>query len=94
MPPQFRIVPSEAGYWWRSNSVIGAVFNRLMIAFILGSVTLVFYRYYLLSFAVFAGMAPYGFMIRRMACWAVRRLIEEKPGRLAEFADNGIVVHD
>lgn len=98
MPPApetgFRVVRKEASYWWRTRTVPGAVLHRLMLLFIFVPLALVYYRYYVASFLVFAGIVPYGLLLEYAAEWSVSRAIRKNPETLDEFAADGVVVPD
>lgn len=91
-PPEYRISPLEASYWWRRTSPEGAILNKLMILFILVPVTLVFKRFYTVSFLVFAFMVPYGLFLRHLAVRAVRQHLQLHPESQEEFEQAGIVL--
>jgi len=81
----------EANYWWRQTTPAGALLNKLMVLFILVPITLVFKRFYGLSFAVFAFMVPYGLLVRRLAVRAVRQHIQDHPEDRDNFEQAGII---
>ena len=81
----------EASYWWRRNTPIGALLNKLMFLFIVVPIALVLKSFYGLSFVVFAFMVPYGLFLRHLAVRAVRQHLEEHPEHLEEFQQAGII---
>jgi len=92
MLPPFKVIPSEANHWWRNNDLTGAILNKLMVLFIVGPVVLVFYGFYILSFVVFAGMVPYGLILQRLACRAVKRHLDRSPEESGGFAETGVIL--
>ena len=88
---RFEVVPFEANSWWRQNTPVGALLNRLMLLFIVVPILLVTQRLYSLSFVVFAFMIPYGFLVRYLAVRAVRNYIESHPEAIEEFEAMGII---
>jgi hypothetical protein len=87
-----QISRSEASYWWRTNSVAGAILYRMMILFIFTPMALVYYRYYVLSFIVFAFIVPYGLLLQYLAERFVARIIRKHPETIEHFESEGIVV--
>ena len=90
-PPESRISPIEANYWWRQTSPEGAVLNKLIVLFIIVPIALVLKKLYALSFVVFALMVPYGFLMRHLAVRAVRQHLKEHPEQREEFEQAGII---
>ncbi len=88
------ISPLEAGDWWRKNDRAGVLLNRLMLLFIVVPIALVFKRFYVLSFIIFAFMIPYGFLLRHLAIRAVRNYLQEHPDEREEFDRAGITRGD
>jgi len=80
----------EANDWWRMNTAAGAILNKLMVLFIVVPVTLVFKNLYVLSFAVFALMVPYGLFVRHLAVRAVRQYLQIHPEERELFEKAGI----
>ena len=89
--PDDRISSIEANYWWRQTSPTGALFNKLMVLFIVVPIALVWKRFYALSFTVFALMIPYGLIVRRLAVRAVRQHLQNHPEERDDFAQAGII---
>lgn len=89
--PAFLISPLEANNWWQKNDPTGTILNRLMLAFIFVPIGLVWKHYYVLSFAVFALMVPYGLLVRQLAVRAVRRYLSVNPEQREEFEQQGII---
>jgi hypothetical protein len=87
----FEISPVEASYWWRRNTPVGALLNKLMFLFIVVPIALVLKSFYGLSFVVFAFMVPYGLFLRHLAVRAVRQYLEEHPEHIEEFEQAGII---
>ena len=87
----FKIDANEAGIWWRTNTVAGAVLYRLMLLFIVGPLILVSKGYYTTSLVVFSFMIPYGLLLKRLAKRAVINLIDSHPQTSEEFANSGII---
>ena len=87
----FEISPVEASYWWRRNTPIGALLNKLMFLFIVVPIALVLKSFYGLSFVVFAFMVPYGLFVRHLAVRAVRQHLTEHPEKIEEFEQAGII---
>jgi hypothetical protein len=87
----FEISPVEASYWWRRNTPIGALLNKLMFLFIVVPIGLVLKSFYGMSFVVFAFMVPYGLFLRHLAVRAVRHYLEEHPEHIEEFEQAGII---
>ena len=81
----------EANYWWRENTPLGALLNKLLFLFIVVPVGLVLKRFYTTSFVVFALMVPYGLFVRRLAVRAVRQHLETHPEERDEFEQAGII---
>jgi hypothetical protein len=92
LPVEFEISPAEANYWWSKNQPTGTLLNRLMLAFVVGPIVLVFKNYYLLSLVVFSLMIPYGFLVRRLAVSAVRAYLANHPDSVLEFREAGIIL--
>jgi hypothetical protein len=86
-----KIDPLEANTWWRKNEPAGALLNSLMFLFIVVPIGLVMKRFYVLSFFVFAFMAPYGLFLRYLAVRVIRRRLELHPEQSEEFQQEGIV---
>ena len=86
------ISPIDANNWWRKNHPLGAALNRLILAFIVMPVALVFKEYYTLSFVIFAFMVPYCLLVRRLAVSAVRAHLANHPESVLEFREAGIIV--
>jgi hypothetical protein len=86
-----RISPLEANYWWREATPAGALLNKLMFLFIVGPVALVLKSFYVLSFAVFALMVPYGLFVRHLAVRAVRQHLQTHPEERDHFERAGII---
>ena len=63
-----------------------------MILFIAIPVAFVYYRYYVASLLVFAGIIPYGFFLRYLAERRVARMIREHPETLEHFEKEGVIV--
>ena len=82
---------AEANYWWRKTTPAGALFNKLMLLFIVVPIALVFKSFYGLSFVVFAFMVPYGLFVRYLAVRAVLQYLEEHPEQREEFEQAGII---
>jgi hypothetical protein len=91
LPGADRINPVEASYWWRQSSPAGAVLSKLMVLFIVVPVALVLKSFYILSFALFALMVPYGFFVRRLAVRAARQYVDEHPEERENFEKAGII---
>ena len=91
MSRQFEVDANEASYWWRTNAVLGALLNRLMLLFIAVPLVLVWKGLYVTSFVIFSFMVPYGLFLRRMAMRTVVVLIEKHPETFAEFEAAGVV---
>jgi hypothetical protein len=89
--PEFEVSPLEANRWWQKNTVAGVLINRLMLLFIFVPIGLVYYRFYRVSFVVFAFIVPYGFLVRLLAVRAVRQHLSLHPEALEEFANEGII---
>ena len=81
----------EANYWWRLSDPAGAVLNKLMVLFILVPILLVWKRFYMSSFLVFALMIPYGLLMRHLAVRAVRQHLQNHPEDRENFEQAGII---
>ena len=81
----------EANYWWRETTPAGALLNKLMLLFIAVPIGLVLKSFYVLSFAVFALMVPYGLFLRYLAVRAVRQRLESHPEEFDQFQQAGII---
>jgi hypothetical protein len=92
LPDHIEVSPIDANNWWRKYHPLGAFLNRLMLAFVVAPVALVFKEYYTLSFVIFASMVPYGLLVRQMAVSAVRRHLANHPESVLEFREAGIIV--
>jgi hypothetical protein len=90
--PPFEVIPDEAAYWWRTTQVSGAILHRLMILFILVPMVLVYYRYYVSSFLVFALIVPYGLFLRYLSELSVTRIIRKNPETLEHFEQEGVIL--
>ena len=90
-PVPDQISPLEANYWWRESTSAGAVFNKLMVLFIVLPVVLVLRKFYALSFFVFALMVPYGLFVRQLAVRAARHHLQEHPEERQQFEQAGII---
>ena len=88
---EFEISAVEANYWWRRNTPVGALLNKLMFLFIVVPIALVLKNLYGLSFVVFAFMVHYGLFVRHLAVRAVRQHLEEHPENIEEFEQAGII---
>jgi hypothetical protein len=91
-PENLEISPREANNWWRAKAPVGAILNNLMFVFIVAPVALVFKNYYVLSFAIFALMVPYGLLVRQLAVSAVRAHVANHPECVLEFREAGIIL--
>ena len=89
---KIEISPVDANHWWRKNHPLGAFLNRLMLAFVVSPVALVFKEYYTLSFVIFALMVPYGLLVRKLAVSAVRTYLAKHPESMLEFREAGIIL--
>ena len=88
----FEVIQDEASYWWRTNRVSGTILYRLMLLFIFVPLTLVYYRHYIPSFLVFAGIIPYGYLLRYLAKRSVTLIIQKHPEALDHFEREGVIV--
>ena len=88
---KFEISPSEANYWWRKNEPVGALLNSLMFLFIFVPIALVFKKFYVASFLVFAFMVPYALTVRRLAVRAAYQHLRKYPEARPEFEEDGII---
>jgi hypothetical protein len=86
-----RVSASEANYWWRQNTSIGALLNKLLLLFIVVPIALVLKNFYTLSILVFALMIPYGLFVQRLAVHAVRQHLEKHPEEQEQFEQDGII---
>ena len=86
-----KVSAAEANYWWRQTTPIGALLNKLMLAFVVVPIALVLKSFYGLSFAVFAFMVPYGLFVRYLAVRVVRQHLDEHPEHREEFEQAGII---
>ncbi len=91
MSESFEINQIEAWYWWRTNVGVGAILYRLMLLFIVVPVWLVAKDHLLLSFVVFAGMIPYGLLLRRLAERSVSSFIRKHPQAIDQFEEAGVI---
>ena len=82
---------AEANYWWRKNDPAGALLNNMMLLFIAVPIVLVLKRFYAFSFAVFAFIVPYGFLMRYLAVRAVEQYLEGHPEEFEKFEEAGII---
>ena len=85
------ISPVEANFWWRETAPLGALLNKLMFLFIVIPIGLVLKRFYVLSFAVFALMVPYGLFVRHLAVRAVMEHLGNHPEEVGQFEQAGII---
>jgi hypothetical protein len=92
LTPPFEVNGHEASYWWRTTQVTGAILHGLMLLFIFVPMALVYYRYYVSSFLVFAGIIPFGFFLRYLAERRVARIIRKHPETLDHFEQEGVIV--
>ncbi len=88
----FEIVRKEAWYWWRTNHVAGVILHRLMLLFIFVPLVLLYYRYYVYSFVVFAGMVPYGLFLQYLAERSIVEIIRRNPETIGHFEEEGVIV--
>ncbi len=88
----FEVVRKEAWYWWRTNHVVGVILHRLMLLFIFVPLVLVYYRYYVYSFFVFAGMVPYGLFLQYLAERSIVEIIRRNPETIGRFEEEGVIV--
>ena len=88
----FEVVRKEAWHWWRTNHVVGVILHRLMLLFIFVPLVLVYYRYYVYSFFVFAGMVPYGLFLQYLAERSIVEIIRRNPETIGHFEEEGVIV--
>ncbi len=88
----FEVVRKEASYWWGTNDVAGVILHRLMLLFIFVPLVLVYYRYYVYSFFVFAGMVPYGLFLQYLAERSIVKIIRRNPETIEHFEEEGVIV--
>ena len=82
----------EANYWWRQNTLVGGLLNKLMLLFIMVPILLVMQKgLYGLSFIVFALMIPYGLLVRLLAVRAARHHLQIHPEDREVFEQAGII---